>query len=60
PKALGALFFMWEVETVLLGSFYGVNPFDQPAVEKGKRLTWGLMGRKGFEAEREEIEAWGG
>jgi len=59
PRALGSLFFLWEVETVLLGSFYGVNPFDQPAVEKGKRLTWGLMGRKGFEAEREEIEAWG-
>lgn len=58
PRALGELFFFWEMETLLLGKFYQVNPLDQPAVEKGKRLTWALLGRKGFEEERGEIEAW--
>jgi len=58
PRSLGALFFLWQVETLLLGTLYGVNPLDQPAVERGKRLTWGFLGRKGFEREREEVEAW--
>lgn len=59
PRALGGLFFFWEVETLILSKFYQINPLNQPAVEKGKRLTWALLGRKGFEKEREEIEAWG-
>lgn len=59
-RALGALFFFWEMETLLLGSFYRVNPLDQPAVERGKRLAWGLLGRKGFEREGEEIRGWEG
>ena len=28
-------------------------------LEEGKRLAYGLMGRPGFEAGREEVEAWG-
>lgn len=59
PRALGGLFFFWEVETLILSKFYQVNPLNQPAVEKGKRLTWALLGRKGFEKEKEEIDAWG-
>lgn len=59
PRAIGALLFFWEVETLLLGSFYEVNPLDQPAVERGKRLAWGLLGRRGFEEEKKEIEGWG-
>jgi len=57
-KALGALFFLWELEVLLLGEFYGIDPLTQPAVERGKRLTWGILGRKGFEKERKEIESW--
>ena len=33
------------------GGLMGVDPLDQPGVELGKRLTYGLMGRKGFEEE---------
>jgi len=35
---------------VLGGALYGVNPLDQPGVELGKRLTYGLRGRAGHEA----------
>jgi glucose-6-phosphate isomerase len=28
---------------------YGINPFDQPAVEQGKKFTFGLLHRPGFE-----------
>jgi glucose-6-phosphate isomerase len=53
---LGQLFFLLEVSTACAGALYGINPFDQPGVEEGKRFTYGLMGRRGFEDKRREIE----
>lgn len=48
-RALGELIMLLEAATALAGPLYGVNPFDQPGVEEGKRLTFGLLGRSGFE-----------
>lgn len=48
-RALGALFMHFEIETALTGYMWGVNPFDQPGVEAGKRFAHGLLGRPGFE-----------
>jgi len=31
--------------------WYGVDPFDQPGVELGKRLTFAAMGRAGYTEE---------
>ncbi|MBR9989944.1 MAG: glucose-6-phosphate isomerase [Gemmatimonadetes bacterium] len=50
--ALGQLIMMLQIATVYAGVFYDVDPLDQPGVELGKQLTYGLMGRKGFEAPR--------
>ena len=36
----------------MTGALWGVNPFDQPGVELGKRLTFAAMGRPGYEADR--------
>ena len=47
--ALGALFMLFQIATVYAGALAGVDPLDQPGVELGKRLTYGLMGRAGFE-----------
>ena len=47
---LGALFMLLEIATVIAGALYGVDPLDQPGVELGKRLTYGLLGRPGSEA----------
>jgi glucose-6-phosphate isomerase len=55
--SLGALFMLLQVATVYCGSFYGIDPMDQPGVELGKQLTYGIMGRKGHEAAREEWDA---
>ena len=55
-RTLGALFQLFEIATVLAGDLYRVNPFDQPGVELGKKLTYGMMGRKGFEPENVEPE----
>jgi len=48
--ALGALFMLFQIATVYAGALYGVDPLDQPGVELGKRLTYGLLGREGFSA----------
>jgi len=36
---MGALFMLFETATAFAGALYGINPFDQPGVEEGKRLT---------------------
>lgn len=38
-KALGAMLMFYELATAYLGVHWGLNPFDQPAVELGKRIT---------------------
>jgi glucose-6-phosphate isomerase len=48
-EALGALFAHFEVETALAGYLLGIDPFDQPGVEAGKRFAHGLLGRPGME-----------
>jgi glucose-6-phosphate isomerase len=48
-RSLGALFMLLQIATVYAGGLYGVDPLDQPGVELGKQLTYGLMGRAGFE-----------
>lgn len=49
PHTIGQAFFLYELQTVFMGYCYGINPFDQPGVELSKKMTYGLMGRKGFE-----------
>ena len=36
---LGQLFFLFLVEVVLLGKLYRIDPYGQPAVETGKKIT---------------------
>lgn len=55
--ALGQLFYFFELMTVYLGEWLDIDAFDQPGVELGKQYTYGLMGRKGFEAKAEEVRA---
>jgi glucose-6-phosphate isomerase len=49
PYNLGQIFFLMEVATVYLGGLFGVNPYDQPGVELGKKFTYGKLGREGYE-----------
>ena len=45
---LGQLFMSLEIATALAGLVFGVNPLDQPGVERGKILTYKAMGRAGY------------
>lgn len=48
---------MLEIATGVAGPLYGIDPYDQPGVEAGKRYTCGLLGRPGYEAARDELAA---
>jgi glucose-6-phosphate isomerase len=52
--SLGGIVMLFQVATVYAGFLYGVDPLDQPGVELGKELTYGIMGRAGFERQRAE------
>ena len=56
PYALGQLFHMLQVKAAIAGQLYGIDAFNQPGVEAGKVLAYGLMGRVGFGAARQWIE----
>jgi glucose-6-phosphate isomerase len=47
--SLGELMLLWEAATAFAGPIRGVDPYDQPGVEAGKRIAFGLLGRKGYE-----------
>ncbi|KMY67071.1 hypothetical protein AAU61_14135 [Desulfocarbo indianensis] len=55
--AMGQVMFLLEAATVAAGHMLDIDPLDQPGVELGKKLTYGLMGRKGFEDQAREMEA---
>jgi len=58
-ESVGALLYLLEMQTAYAGELYNVNAFDQPGVELGKNFTYGLMGRKGYDARRREVEGAG-
>ena len=52
---LGELMHFLMLQTGVMGELLGINAFDQPGVELGKVLTYALMGRPGFEGQRDEL-----
>jgi glucose-6-phosphate isomerase len=56
---VGQLLLLLEWETAYMGELLNINAFDQPGVEEGKNGTYALMGRKGFETKKDEIEEYG-
>ncbi len=57
PQSLGALIFFFEAATAYAGAFYGINPFDQPGVEKAKKITSALLGKPGSDADPDAAHA---
>ena len=52
---LGQLFYFFEFACGISGYVSGVNPFNQPGVESYKKNMFALLGKPGFEKEREEL-----
>ena len=53
--SLGQLFYFFEFACGISGYLLGVNPFNQPGVESYKKNMFALLGKPGYEAEREEL-----
>lgn len=53
--SLGELFYFFEYACGISGYLLGVNPFNQPGVESYKKNMFALLGKPGFEEQREAL-----
>ncbi|MBI5504927.1 MAG: glucose-6-phosphate isomerase [Deltaproteobacteria bacterium] len=56
-RSIGYLFHFFEVQTLVMGALLGIDPLDQPGVEAGKRLTYGMAGRAGYAADAQRVQS---
>ena len=56
-RELGYLLYFFEKACAISGYLLGVNPFNQPGVESYKKNMFALLGKPGFEKQKEELEA---
>ncbi len=54
---LGQMIYFFEKACGMSGYMLGVNPFDQPGVESYKKNMFALLGKPGYEAEKDALEA---
>lgn len=54
---LGQMIYFFEKACGISGYMLGVNPFDQPGVESYKKNMFALLGKPGYEAEKDALEA---
>ncbi len=52
---LAQLFYMFEMQTAIIGELYNIDAFNQPGVEQAKNYTYALMGRLGYEESAQEL-----
>jgi hypothetical protein len=55
--SFGYIVYFFEFACAMSGYMMGVNPFDQPGVEAYKKNMFALLGKPGYEALRQELEA---
>ncbi len=55
-NTVGELIMFLEMQTAYAGYLYNIDPYDQPAVEIGKKFTFGLLDRPGFEQFKQKFE----
>jgi len=49
PYTVGQFIYMLETATSIAGNLFKIDPYNQPAVELGKKATFALMGRTGHD-----------
>ncbi len=47
--SVGQFIYLYEVTTSFAGALFGINPYNQPAVELGKEATFALMNHPDYE-----------
>ncbi len=54
---VGQLLYLFELATAFAGELLNINAFDQPGVEEGKKATYALLGKPGYDEKRAELAA---
>ncbi len=45
------------MQTAYAGHMLNINTYNQPGVENGKKATFALLGKKGYEEKKAELDA---
>ena len=53
---IGYLIYFFELSCAVSGYILGINPFNQPGVESYKNNMYALLGKPGYEIEKERLE----
>ncbi len=53
---LGELLYYFELQTAYAGAMLNIDTFNQPGVEAGKKATFALLGKPGYEGQRKELD----
>jgi glucose-6-phosphate isomerase len=56
-KSIGALLYLFQMQTAYAGEMFNIDAYNQPGVEAGKNATYALFGRKGYEAKAAELNS---
>ncbi|HWQ57729.1 MAG TPA: glucose-6-phosphate isomerase [Clostridia bacterium] len=54
---VGQLLYLFEMQTAFAGELLNIDAFDQPGVEEGKKATYALLGKAGYDDKRAELAA---
>lgn len=56
-ETVGELLMYFMYQTAFAGAMLNIDTFNQPGVEEGKKATFAMLGRSGYEAKLAEVNA---
>ncbi len=56
-ETVGELLMYFMYQTAFAGALLNIDTFNQPGVEEGKKATFAMLGRGGYEAKLQEVNA---
>lgn len=54
---VGQLLYLFEMQTAYCGELLNIDAYNQPGVEEGKNATYALLGKRGYELKRQELDS---
>ena len=56
-ETVGELLMYYMYVTAFAGAYLNIDTFNQPGVEEGKKATFAMIGRSGYEQKLEELNS---
>lgn len=56
-ETVGELLMYFMYQTAFAGAYLNIDTFNQPGVEEGKKATFAMIGRAGYEAKLQELNS---